>query len=241
MRLLTRQDWERPPQISAHRPYRPFAGWRSHCGCRTHGPGRRHSAAPAGSSLMAARGPGKRAQEGFHSTAAILAVPGCTCSGAPSARGSSCSRRVLPLWIPAFVCRNMGIVPWARCHCCRRPCRCSQADDAGGLACTDVTPEGFLFDMGGHVIFSHYQYFDDLLDTGEMRGSGWDARERQGRGPGGLVAERRVSCSASCDKAPAPAARRQAGRSARPSLFCRQPRGRMQQGRHAPAPGRAQS
>lgn len=41
-----------------------------------------------------------------------------------------------------------------------------QEPEAGGLACTDVTPEGFLFDMGGHVIFSHYQYFDDLLDTG---------------------------------------------------------------------------
>ena len=32
-----------------------------------------------------------------------------------------------------------------------------QAEEAGGLACTDVTPEGFLFDMGGHVIFSHYK------------------------------------------------------------------------------------
>ena len=41
-----------------------------------------------------------------------------------------------------------------------------QAEEAGGLACTDITPEGFLFDMGGHVIFSHYQYFDELLDTG---------------------------------------------------------------------------
>ena len=41
----------------------------------------------------------------------------------------------------------------------------AQAEEAGGLACTDVTPEGFLFDMGGHVIFSHYQYFDELLDT----------------------------------------------------------------------------
>jgi hypothetical protein len=41
----------------------------------------------------------------------------------------------------------------------------TQADEAGGLACTDVTPEGFLFDMGGHVIFSHYQYFDELLDA----------------------------------------------------------------------------
>jgi cation diffusion facilitator CzcD-associated flavoprotein CzcO len=37
--------------------------------------------------------------------------------------------------------------------------------DAGGLASTDVTPEGFLFDVGGHVIFSHYAYFDKLLDT----------------------------------------------------------------------------
>ncbi len=33
------------------------------------------------------------------------------------------------------------------------------------LACTDVTAEGFLFDMGGHVIFSHFQYFDDLIDA----------------------------------------------------------------------------
>jgi hypothetical protein len=42
---------------------------------------------------------------------------------------------------------------------------CKQAPEAGGLACTDLTPEGFLFDMGGHVIFSHYQYFDELLNT----------------------------------------------------------------------------
>lgn len=47
-----------------------------------------------------------------------------------------------------------------------------QEAEAGGLACTDVTPEGFLFDMGGHVIFSHYQYFDDLLDTGGCWGGG---------------------------------------------------------------------
>ena len=33
----------------------------------------------------------------------------------------------------------------------------------GGLSSTVCTPEGFLFDLGGHVIFSHYQYFDDLL------------------------------------------------------------------------------
>ncbi|KAJ3149639.1 hypothetical protein HDU89_003692 [Geranomyces variabilis] len=38
------------------------------------------------------------------------------------------------------------------------------SDSAGGLASTDTTPEGFLFDVGGHVIFSHYSYFDDVLD-----------------------------------------------------------------------------
>ena len=38
-------------------------------------------------------------------------------------------------------------------------------DEAGGLACTDITNEGFLFDMGGHVIFSHYAYFDQLINS----------------------------------------------------------------------------
>jgi protoporphyrinogen oxidase len=45
--------------------------------------------------------------------------------------------------------------------------------EAGGLACTDVTPEGFLFDMGGHVIFSHWDYFDQVIDA--AIGSGDDA------------------------------------------------------------------
>ena len=35
---------------------------------------------------------------------------------------------------------------------------------AGGLSDTQITPEGFHFDMGGHVIFSHFDYFDDLLN-----------------------------------------------------------------------------
>jgi len=34
---------------------------------------------------------------------------------------------------------------------------------AGGLASTYCTNEKFLFDLGGHVIFSHFMYFDDLL------------------------------------------------------------------------------
>lgn len=51
--------------------------------------------------------------------------------------------------------------------------------DAGGLACTDITAEGFLFDMGGHVIFSHYDYFDQLLDAAVGTGSeNWAVHER---------------------------------------------------------------
>ena len=46
----------------------------------------------------------------------------------------------------------------------------------GGLASTDVTREGFLFDLGGHVIFSHYQYFDDLLS--HAVGKNWNVLER---------------------------------------------------------------
>lgn len=42
-----------------------------------------------------------------------------------------------------------------------------------------MTPEGFLFDMGGHVIFSHYQYFDELLDAALGSGSqAWNTLER---------------------------------------------------------------
>lgn len=47
------------------------------------------------------------------------------------------------------------------------------------MACTDLTPEGFFFDMGGHVIFSHYLYFDQLIDA--AIGSGdktWNTLQR---------------------------------------------------------------
>ena len=53
------------------------------------------------------------------------------------------------------------------------------AEEAGGLACTDITREGFLFDMGGHVIFSHFDYFDELLDAAIGAGDGsWNTHER---------------------------------------------------------------
>jgi protoporphyrinogen oxidase len=54
-----------------------------------------------------------------------------------------------------------------------------QSPEAGGLACTDTTREGFLFDMGGHVIFSHYAYFDDLIDAALGAGTdAWNTLER---------------------------------------------------------------
>ena len=53
------------------------------------------------------------------------------------------------------------------------------APEAGGLACTDVTKEGFLFDMGGHVIFSHFDYFDQLIDVAVGSGEEhWATHER---------------------------------------------------------------
>lgn len=56
---------------------------------------------------------------------------------------------------------------------------CDAFSEAGGLACTDVTPEGFLFDMGGHVIFSHFDYFDQLIDAAVGTGDEhWAVHER---------------------------------------------------------------
>jgi len=48
----------------------------------------------------------------------------------------------------------------------------------GGLASTDVTPEGFLFDVGGHVIFSHYKYFDDCIDEALPKENDWYTHQR---------------------------------------------------------------
>ncbi|KAK8081190.1 hypothetical protein PG997_009008 [Apiospora hydei] len=48
----------------------------------------------------------------------------------------------------------------------------------GGLASTDVTPEGFLYDVGGHVIFSHYKYFDDCINEALPQESDWYTHQR---------------------------------------------------------------
>ncbi|KAF9732972.1 hypothetical protein PMIN06_009854 [Paraphaeosphaeria minitans] len=48
----------------------------------------------------------------------------------------------------------------------------------GGLASTDTTPEGFLYDVGGHVIFSHYQYFDDCINEALPNEEDWYTHQR---------------------------------------------------------------
>jgi len=39
-----------------------------------------------------------------------------------------------------------------------------KSDDVGGHATSHVDAKGFVWDEGGHVIFSHYPYFDRLID-----------------------------------------------------------------------------
>lgn len=67
----------------------------------------------------------------------------------------------------------------------------------GGLASTDITPEGFvgqqrhkllegriansvsqLYDVGGHVIFSHYKYFDDCINEALPNETDWYTHQR---------------------------------------------------------------
>lgn len=46
----------------------------------------------------------------------------------------------------------------------------------GGLAKSIKTDDGFIWDMGGHVLFSHYQYFDRVVD--KAIGEEWNVLRR---------------------------------------------------------------
>eukprot|EP00698_Gefionella_okellyi_P007004 TRINITY_DN1703_c0_g1_i1.p1 TRINITY_DN1703_c0_g1~~TRINITY_DN1703_c0_g1_i1.p1 ORF type:complete len:482 (-),score=104.18 TRINITY_DN1703_c0_g1_i1:670-2079(-) len=52
------------------------------------------------------------------------------------------------------------------------------ATDAGGLASTVVDPQGFTWDLGVHQIFSHYDYFDKVMDTALPREEEWAHHKR---------------------------------------------------------------
>ncbi len=51
------------------------------------------------------------------------------------------------------------------------------ADVAGGLSASVVDEAQFTWDKGGHVIFSHYDYFDKLLD--DLLGDSWVSHNRE--------------------------------------------------------------
>jgi protoporphyrinogen oxidase len=47
----------------------------------------------------------------------------------------------------------------------------------GGLASSEKSRNGFTYDIGGHVLFSHFRYFDELFDR--MLGSEYQELERE--------------------------------------------------------------
>ncbi len=51
------------------------------------------------------------------------------------------------------------------------------AERVGGLARSFVDDQGFWWDIGGHVQFSHYPYFDALMDRALP--GGWNVHERE--------------------------------------------------------------
>src|SRR5882757_5690805 len=51
-------------------------------------------------------------------------------------------------------------------------------DYAGGLASSFVDDKGFTWDIGGHVQFSHYDYFDRAMEEFLGR-DGWLTHERE--------------------------------------------------------------
>lgn len=52
------------------------------------------------------------------------------------------------------------------------------APHVGGLASSFKDEKGFVWDIGGHVQFSHYKYFDDLMKKA-LGADGWFTHERE--------------------------------------------------------------
>ncbi|HVF39510.1 MAG TPA: FAD-dependent oxidoreductase [Gemmatimonadaceae bacterium] len=47
----------------------------------------------------------------------------------------------------------------------------------GGLASSETSENGFIYDIGGHVLFSHYEYFDRLFD--KLMGNDYQELQRE--------------------------------------------------------------
>ncbi|MCD4722715.1 MAG: FAD-dependent oxidoreductase [Desulfobacula sp.] len=56
---------------------------------------------------------------------------------------------------------------------------CEANDYWGGLAASFQDDRGFVWDFGGHVLFSHYQYFDTVMDTLFKASDGWLVHNRE--------------------------------------------------------------
>jgi len=56
---------------------------------------------------------------------------------------------------------------------------CEKENYWGGLSASFQDSEGFWWDLGGHVLFSHYAYFDGVMDTLLGEKEGWVFHERE--------------------------------------------------------------
>lgn len=68
----------------------------------------------------------------------------------------------------AWRLHELGHTNWSLYECTSHP---------GGLASSVVDAQGFTWDLGGHVLFSHYPYFDAVMNT--ALGDGWIEHVRE--------------------------------------------------------------
>ena len=68
-----------------------------------------------------------------------------------------------------------------------------QSNRLGGLASSEIDDQGFVWDLGGHVLFSHYEYFDSLLSQ-LLKDEGLNISEKHGFGcvTGGYLTHFRI-------------------------------------------------
>jgi protoporphyrinogen oxidase len=69
----------------------------------------------------------------------------------------------------AYQCQSLGHADWLLVEA---------AEACGGLASSFVDEQGFIWDVGGHVQFSHYDYFDTAM-TRFLGQDGWFYHQRE--------------------------------------------------------------